>query len=110
MLDSGQEASHGPIKAVKKEAEGSLTPLQDVLAKEGEYGSFAYGTGYVVDPDGTPSNTYTTPQGETFKFDLEQYGKFIETIKKPKNGVIPSKFKVTEAGENGPWLQDPKVN
>jgi len=42
-------------------------------------------------------------------FTVDQFVEFQQEVKKAGNGVVPTKFKVTEAG-NAPWYQSPEVN
>ncbi len=106
---SGQEASHGTLGSILKEAQQSNNPLAGVRAKEGEYGAYAYNTEYGFSADGERTFHYTTPQGSTYEFSVPAYREFIEQIKKAKNGVVPSNFKVTDS-DNAPWTSRPEVN
>lgn len=110
VLDSGQEASHGTLGGILKAAQGDPTPFDGVLAKEGEYGKYHYGTGYGVDANGRPFKTYPTSDGTVYKLTLASFDTMLEEIKKPKNGVVPKGFKVTEAGTNGPWWNSEAVD
>lgn len=79
-----------------------------MTAKEGEYGAYAYGARYGVE-NGVPMFTYEVPGHGEFKFTVPDFQKFLEDIKKPKNKVVPTKFKVTESG-NAPWYTREGVN
>jgi len=100
---SQQEASHATIDAILRQIKGDATPTAGVTAKEGEYGSYAYGARYGVNADGSSYFLYEVPQLGLYKFDVPSFQRFLTEIKKPKAGVIPKgKFRVTEAG-NEPW-------
>ena len=109
VTSSGQEASHATIDAVLSQAKGEATPLEGVTAKEGEYSTFYYGARYGVDGDGTPYFLYSVPGIADYRFTLENFPTFVDQIKKPKNGVVPTNFKVTEV-ENAPWFLREEVN
>jgi len=108
VASSQQEASHATIDAILARAKGDANPLDGVMAKEGEYGAFAYGAKYGI-IDGKPGFVYNIPNAGDFKFTVPQFKAFLEDIKKAKNKVIPSKFKVTDSG-NAPWYTREEVN
>jgi hypothetical protein len=109
VADSAQEASHGSISAILPAALGDKAAISGVTAKQGEYGSYAYGARYGVDGSGTAFFTYGTPSGKLTVFTVDQFVAFQAELKKPKNGVIPAKFKVTESG-NAPWYTREEVS
>jgi len=80
-----------------------------VAAKQGEYGSYEYGARYQRDVDGKPYFGYSSPSGASFEFSVPAFRSFLEEVKRPVNGVVPTKFKVTESG-NAPWYTRPEVN
>jgi hypothetical protein len=106
---SGQEASHGTLGAILKGAKKNDSPLSGIRAKEGEYGAYSYNSEYGISADGERTFHYTTPKGSTYEFSVPAYREFIAEVKKPKNGVVPSNFKVTQSG-NAPWTSRPEVN
>ena len=108
VAGSQQEASHGTIDAIMREAAGVKQPFKGVTAKQGEYGMFDYGTKYGVDETG-PYFIYDNSKGESFRFTVPEFRAMLGTIKKPSAGIIPSKFKVSESG-NAPWFERPEVN
>lgn len=99
---SQQEASHGTLDAILKDAKGDDQAIAQVSAKQGEYGAYEYGARYARDVDGTPFFQYTSPSGETHDFSVAAFRAFLSDIKKPGTGVVSGKFKVTESG-NAPW-------
>jgi len=109
VADSQQEASHGTLDAILHDAKGNKDKISEVTAKEGEYGAYQYGARYGRDAQGQPYFLYTTPSGTEYKFDVPAFREFMQAVKSPANKVVPSKFKVTEAG-NAPWYERPEVN
>ena len=102
VASSQQEASHATIDAILEDLKGSPEPLLGVTSKEGEYGSYAYGAQYGVE-DGGSYFLYSVPGRGTYKFSVDNFVTFLDEIKKPRNGVVPRLFKVTESG-NAPWF------
>lgn len=109
VADSAQEASHGTLDAILAAAKGDAEAMAGVTAKEGEYGGYAYGARYGRDAGGTPYFQYTTPGGADLQFTVPAFREFLAAVKSPKNRVVPTGFKVTEAG-NAPWFERPEVN
>ncbi len=108
VADSQQEASHGTLDAILHDAKGDKHKIAEVTAKEGEYGAYQYGARYGRDETG-PFFMYTAPSGSEYKFDVPAFREFMQAVKSPANKVVPSGFKVTEAG-NAPWYEKPQVN
>ena len=102
VASSQQEASHATIDAILEDIKGSSEPILGVTSKEGEYGSYAYGAQYGVE-DGGSYFLYSVPGQGTYKFSVDNFVTFLNEIKKPRNGVVPRLFKVTESG-NAPWF------
>lgn len=109
VADSQQEASHGTLDAILHDAKGNPDKISEVTAKEGEYGAYAYGAKYDRDASGTPFFLYGVNGGPEYRFTVPAFREFMDAIKSTKNGVVPNKFKVTEAG-NAPWYERPEVN
>lgn len=109
VADSQQEASHGTLDAILHDAKGNEHKIAEVTAKEGEYGAYAYGARYGRDAQGVPYFLYNTPLGSEYRFDVPAFREFMGEVKSPKNKVVPSGFKVTEAG-NAPWYEQASVN
>ncbi len=108
---SQQEASHGTLQAILDEAlrPGDRSAIVGVTAKQGEYGAYEYGARYGRGADGKPYFSYDVPGGSEHEFSVPAFRAFLEDIKKPATGVVPTKFKVTDSG-NGPWYDRPEVN
>jgi hypothetical protein len=109
VADSQQEASHGTLDAILHDAQGNSHKIGEVTAKEGEYGAYAYGAKYGRDASGQPYFLYGVNGGPEYRFSVPAFREFMDAVKSPKNGIVPSKFKVTEAG-NAPWYERPEVN
>ncbi len=108
VAGSQQEASHGTIDAIMREAAGVEQPFKGVTAKQGEYGMYDYGAKYGVDESG-PYFIYDTSKGEQFRFTVPEYRDMLAAIKDPKTGVVPKNFRVSASG-NAPWFERPEVN
>jgi len=110
---SQQEASHGTLGAILDDALGgqgrNASAIADVTAKQGEYGAYEYGARYGRGADNQPFFRYDTPTGGRYEFSVPSFRAFLEEIKKPANGVVPSKFKVTASG-NEAWYERAEVN
>jgi hypothetical protein len=109
VADSQQEAAHGSLGAILADAKGDDQAIASVHAKQGEYGAYEYGALYNRDVTSTPWFGYETPTGNTYAFSVPAFRAFLEDIKRPATGVVPTKFKVTESG-NAPWYTRPEVN
>jgi hypothetical protein len=103
VAHSQQEASHGTLGSILDKS------IAKVTSKQGEYGAYEYGTRYGRDENGHPFFVYRTPSGQDYSFNVPAFRSFLEEIKKPATGVVPTKFKVTESG-NAPWYERPEVN
>jgi hypothetical protein len=106
---SQQEASHGTLAAVLADAKGDDQAIANVASKEGEYGAYEYGAMYNRNAAGVPWFQYQTPSGNSYSFTVPAFREFLANIKQPKNGVVPTQFKVTESA-NAPWYTRPEVN
>ena len=109
VADSQQEAAHGSLGAILADAKGDDQAIATVHAKQGEYGAYEYGALYNRDVTSTPWFGYETPTGNNYAFSVPAFRAFLEDIKRPATGVVPTKFKVTESG-NAPWYTRPEVN
>jgi hypothetical protein len=105
---SEQEASHGTIDAILRQARGEPNAMRGVTAKQGEYGMYDYGARYGTD-EGGGYFLYDDSKGNAYRFTVPQFKDMMEAIKKPAAGVVPSKFKVSQSGL-APWFTRPEVN
>lgn len=109
VASSGQEASHGTLDAVLSEAMGDKRGILNASAKQGEFGTYDYGTLYKLDDNGNPIKIVFDSDNRPYRMSLPDYDAYIAEVKKPRNGVIPEDFKVTET-TNEPWFQRREVN
>jgi hypothetical protein len=105
---SEQEAGHGTIDAILRQARGEPDAMRGVTAKQGEYGMYDYGARYGTDESGGYF-LYDDSQGNAYRFTVPEFRDMLETIKKPAAGVVPTKFKVSQSG-SAPWFTRPEVN
>jgi hypothetical protein len=108
VAGSQQEASHGTIDAIMREAAGVKEPFKGVTAKQGEYGMYDYGVKYGVDDSG-PYFLYDTSKGDQYRFTVPEYRDMLGAIKDPNSGIVPKNFKISASG-NAPWFERPEVN
>ena len=108
VAGSQQEASHGTIDAIMREAAGVKEPFKGVTAKQGEYGMYDYGVKYGVDDSG-PYFIYDTSKGDQYRFTVPEYRDMLAAIKDPNSGIVPKNFKISASG-NAPWFERPEVN
>jgi hypothetical protein len=108
VAQSQQEASHGTLDAITRRIQGDPRPMAGVTAKEGEYGAYSYGARYGIE-DGERFIEYPVPGGGTYRMSPSEFGQFREAIKKPGNGVVPSRFKVSDAGDQ-PWYYQDSID
>jgi hypothetical protein len=106
---SNQEASHGTLPAILKKVQGSNNPLADVYSKQGDYQSYAYGAKYMRDAEGNPMFSIPLSSGAEITMTPQQYQSALAQMRKPKYGVVPKNFKVTET-EGMPWYEREGVN
>jgi hypothetical protein len=106
---SNQEASHGTLPAILKKVQGSNNPLADVYSKQGDYQSYAYGAKYMRDAEGNPMFSIPLSSGSEIMMTPQQYQSALAQMRKPKYGVVPKNFKVTET-EGMPWYEREGVN
>jgi hypothetical protein len=111
---SGQEASHGTLEAILEDAKGNDQAIAGVAARQGNFSAYSYGTEYSRDASGTPSFTYNTPSGNRYGFSVPKYRIFLDEVRKPHNGVVPSGFTVDlpkeDPNANIPWYARPGVD
>ncbi len=108
VAGSQQEASHGTIDAIMREAAGVKQPFKGVTAKQGEYGMYDYGAKYGVD-EGGPYFIYDNSKGEQYRFTVPEFRDMLGLMKDTKTGIVPKNFRVSASG-NSPWFTRPEVN
>ena len=100
VLNSGQVVAHPTMQGLVNETKKMLAPYADILAPEGRFHQYAFGSTYGRSADGTPYILYPTSQGVVHKFGLEEFKTFMKEVKKPGNKVIPKKMIVEDPGPN----------
>lgn len=108
VAKSDQEASHGTLEAILRKAQGHPDPLSGIYSRQGDYQTYAYGARYGME-NGRPGMRMADSQGRDFRFEMPDFQRFQELIKKPSYGVVPGDFKVTDT-KGGPWHARPEVN
>jgi hypothetical protein len=108
VAGSQQEASHGTIDAIMREAAGVKEPFKGVTAKQGEYGMYDYGAKYGVDQSG-PYFIYDNSKGDPYRFTVPEFRDILGVMKDAKNGIVPKNFRVSASG-NAPWFTRPEVD
>ena len=110
VATSGQEASHGTLDAILREALDHPRPLEGISARQGEYGTYTYGARYERAENGDPQISYSTSDGTKYDFTAKGFAQLLQEVRDPRNGVVPRGFKVTSEDFNGPWFSRPEVN
>lgn len=109
VADSQQEASHGTLGAILQDSKGDDLAIARVSAKQGEYGAYEYGARYNRDVNGVPWFGYRSASGADYEMSVPAFRAFLSDIKKSSFGVVPTKFKVSESG-NEPWFKRQEVS
>jgi len=109
VVESGQEAGHGTLEGLYKEAAGKKAPYEGVTAKEGQYDTYSYGAEFGMTPDGQPFLRYTDSKNGKFVFTPKEFTTFLSEIQKRKNGIVPAGFKVSENTRRA-WYENKQVN
>jgi hypothetical protein len=105
---SNQEASHGTLGSILAKGQGKSDPLADVYSKQGDYQTYAYGAKYGVSAEG-PYYMYPLSDGSEVRLTPQALASVLENVKKPKYGVVPKDFKVSET-TGRPWYEREGVN
>lgn len=95
VLAGQQEASHGTIDGILREAEGHADPYGGLTAKEGRYYQYSYGHRYGRDGNGLPFVLYSDSQGRDYKMTPRAAKELTKATANPKSGIIrnPVPFK-----------------
>ena len=105
VLNSGQVVAHPTMQGLVADIMGEPNPYAFMGAPEGKQNMYRYGAIYARDDQGQPYYLYSDSKGTPYKLDREQFGNFINEIQKPKNGIVPRNFKVSEYDEGFPWYE-----
>lgn len=117
---SEQEASHGTLDAILKDAKGQDNVLAGVQAKQGEYAAYQYGARYGRDEKGERYIEWTCPAGvedapKSIKFSIPEFKMFSEYLggTRNKTSVVPKGFSVSNPPpehKDKPWYERPQIN
>ena len=102
VIEGEQVVSHSTLDSIAKNnpVGGSVT--------EGKTDEFASGFRYIRGADG-PVQEYPLSDGSKAYMTPTRAKEFLAFIKKPKAGIVPKDFKVTERADI-PWYERPEVN
>jgi len=117
---SEQEASHGTLDAILKDAKGQDNVLAGVQAKQGEYAAYQYGARYGRDEKGERYIEWTCPKGvkdapKSIKFSIPEFKMFSEYLggTRNKTSVVPKGFSVANPPpeyKDMPWYERPQID
>ena len=105
VLNSGQVVAHPTMQGLVADIMGAPNPYAFMGAPEGKQNMYRYGAIYARDDQGQPYYLYADSKGTPYKLDRAQFGNFLSEIQKPKNGIVPRNFKVSEYDEGFPWYE-----
>lgn len=105
VLNSGQVVAHPTMQGLVADIMGASTPYAFMGAPEGKQNMYRYGAIYARDDQGQPYYLYADSKGTPYKLSRSQFEKFLGEIQKPKNGIVPKNFKVSEYDEGFPWYE-----
>ena len=110
VLNSGQVVAHPTMKGLVADVKGEINPYAFLGAPEGKQNMYRYGAIYARDASNKQYFLYSDSKGEVYRLDREGFTEFVNEIKKPKHGIIPKKFKVSEYDKGFPWYEADGVN
>ena len=101
VVEGNQAVSHSTLQSVKRGSTigGAVT--------EGKPGTFSSGSTYRMTVNG-PVVEYPLSDGSVSRMTPEVMKDFLTEVKKPKSGILPKGFKVTDAKDK-PWYQMPGI-
>ena len=105
VLNSGQVVAHPTMQGLVDDIEGASSPYAFMGAPEGKQNMFRYGAIYARDDKGKQYFMYSDSNGQPYKFNKENFRLFLDEIKKPKVGILPKNFKVSEYDQGYPWYE-----
>jgi hypothetical protein len=112
---SDQEVDHATLDAIlegverRKSGQSTGDLFDGIYVRQGAHDTYNYGLRAGVDMNGARHYLYPTSDGLEYVLTPRGWQTLVGEIKKPKNGVVPKGFKVSEH-TNKPWLLDPVVN
>jgi hypothetical protein len=86
---SNQEASHGTLPAILKQAQGEADPLAGIYSKQGDYQTYAYGAKYFRDKDG-PYFMMPRSDGSEARLSVAEMSKLQEYLQDHTKGAVPT--------------------
>lgn len=110
VRDSGQIVAHPTMQGLEKDILGKKNPYAFIGAPEGKGDMYRSAAIYARDDKGTPYYVYPKSSGKMYKFSKEAFRKFLDEIPKPKNGIVPKDFKVSEFDKGTPWYESEQVS
>ncbi len=113
VMKGQQEASHGTIGGILREAEGRKNPYGGLMAKEGRYYEVSYGSRYGRDSKDRPYVLYSDSAGNDYSMAPKDSKDFYHAIVDPANGIMPESLSYKERKEDygdKPWWEHPAVN
>lgn len=85
---SNQEASHGTLPAILKQAQGEAEPLAGIYSKQGDYQTYAYGAKYFRGPEG-PYFTMPLSDGSEVRLTVAEMRRLQDELGDPVKGAVP---------------------
>ncbi|MBU98567.1 MAG: hypothetical protein CL429_05670, partial [Acidimicrobiaceae bacterium] len=110
VLNSGQVVAHPTMKGLVADVKGEINPYAFLGAPEGKQNMYRYGAIYARDENSKQYFLYSDSKGEVYRLNKDGFTQFINEIKKPKHGIIPKQFKVSEYDKGFPWYEAEGVN
>jgi hypothetical protein len=86
---SNQEASHGTLPAILKQAQGDAEPLAGIYSKQGDYQTYAYGSKYFRGPEG-PYFMMPRSDGSEARLSVAEMSKLQDYLQDHTKGAIPT--------------------
>jgi len=86
---SNQEASHGTLPAILKQAQGEADPLAGIYSKQGDYQTYAYGAKYFRGPEG-PHFMMPRSDGSEARLSVAEMSRLQEYLQDHTKGAIPT--------------------
>jgi hypothetical protein len=88
VAKSNQEASHGSLEALLKEAKGSENPLEGVYSRQGDYQTYAYGAKYFKGKNG-PYFLMPLSDGSEVHLSVSEMNRLQKDMQDVTKGAVP---------------------
>ena len=85
---SNQEASHGSLPAILRQAQGVEDPLAGIYSKQGDYQTYAYGAKYFRGPEG-PYFTMPLSTGDELRLSVQEMQRLQGELADYTKGAVP---------------------